>query len=86
MKQIPITRARDQLNRLVREVEEGSAIELTRHGKRVAVLVCSTELEQPTPGRARFSEAFDRFRRDLDPDLDLAPYEVFADWRTRDPC
>ncbi|MEO0520303.1 MAG: type II toxin-antitoxin system Phd/YefM family antitoxin [Cyanobacteria bacterium P01_A01_bin.116] len=46
MTQYSIAQARDRFTQLVHEVEQGSAVEVTRRGQRVAVLVSAEEYDR----------------------------------------
>ena len=74
-----IAEARRNLPTLVRTAESGTAVELTRHGEPVAVLVGQKAFERLAAGRRRFTEAYEAFERDTDlPTLALNPDEVFG--------
>jgi prevent-host-death family protein len=78
-----IAEARDQLARLVHEVEEGIPVELTRRGKPVAVLLSLNEYKKMREGNVGFWEAFERFRKKVDlADVGVEP-EIFEDVRDR---
>ncbi len=55
-----IAEARDQLARLVHRAESGRAVELTRRGRPVAVLLSASEYERLVPS-ASFGELIDLF-------------------------
>ena len=81
-----IAEARRNLPTLVRTAESGAAIELTRHGESVAVLIGRKEFERLAVGRRRFTEAYDAFERDTDlATLALNPDEVFGTVRDTVP-
>jgi len=85
-KQYSIAEARSNLPKLVREAEAGKAVELTRRGEGVAVLISRKEYERLVTGRRSFSEAYDQFVREVDlEELDIDPDEVFAGIRSHDP-
>jgi prevent-host-death family protein len=46
MTQYSIAQARDRFTQLVHEVEQGNTVEVTRRGKRVAVLVSAEEYDR----------------------------------------
>jgi prevent-host-death family protein len=46
MQTVPIHQAKSQLSELIRAVEQGEEVVLTRHGKRVIRLIKEPELEQ----------------------------------------
>ena len=48
MQAIPIHQAKSQLSELIRAVEQGEEVVLTRHGKRVIRLIREPETVQPT--------------------------------------
>ena len=78
-KQRSIAEARSNLPQLVREAEGGDAIELTRRGESVAVLVGRKQYERLASGSRRFSEAWQEFTRTFALDeLAIDPDEVFA--------
>jgi prevent-host-death family protein len=84
-KEHTIADARANLAELVREAESGRPVELTRRGKRVAVLVSTREYERLVGQPRRFSAAWDAFRKEVDlPSLGIEPEEIFAG--VRDAC
>jgi prevent-host-death family protein len=81
-----IADARSNLPRLVREAESGKAVELTRRGEGVAVLIGRTQYERLVSRSRRFSEAWDDFRSHVDlAELDIDPDQVFGDARDDGP-
>jgi prevent-host-death family protein len=77
-----IAEARSNLPQLVRKAESGKAVELTRRGEGVAVLIGRRQYERLVSRSRRFSEAWDDFRRQVDlTELDIDPDQVFADAR-----
>ena len=77
-KQQSIAEARNNLPKLVREVETGEPIELTRRGESVAVLLGRKEYERLATRSRRFSEAWSEFTRDIDlSDARIDPDEIF---------
>ncbi len=78
-KQQSIAEARSGLPSLVREVESGKAVELTRRGQPVAVLIGRQEYMRLACRHRRFSEAYADFTRDINlKELAINPKEVFA--------
>ena len=78
-KQQSIAQARNSLPSLVREVESGRAVELTRRGEPVAVLLGRRQYVRLTSRYRRFSEAYGNFTRDIKLDkLAIDPDEVFG--------
>lgn len=81
-----IAEARSSLPKLVREAESGKAVELTRRGQGVAVLIGRREYQRLVSRSRRFSEAWDDFVREIDlASLGIDPDEVFADVRDDAP-
>jgi len=77
-----IAQARSNLPRLVREAESGAAVELTRRGEPVAVLIGLREFRRLTGQGGGFWEAYQAFARDVDlGGLALDPDELFAGTR-----
>lgn len=68
-----IAETRDNLARLIHEVEDGEPVEITRRGRPVAVLLSIAAVERLRSGKGGFWDAVERFRdqNDLD-ELDLA--------------
>jgi prevent-host-death family protein len=85
MKRVSIARARDSLTRLVREVETGRTIELTRRERPVAALIPLSELRRLTAARPLFAEAVSDFRASLSPADLKAIGKAFAIPRERSP-
>lgn len=81
-----IAKARSNLPKLVRMAETGKAVELTRRGESVAVLVGRRQYDRLLSRSRRFSEAWDDFSRDVDlTDLEIDPDTVFAEVRDDSP-
>lgn len=57
----PIAEARANLPTIIDEVESGAAVELTRRGKSVAVLVSVAEYARLRGERANFKDAYQHF-------------------------
>ncbi len=62
-KRYSIAEARKHLPGIVHEAESGAEIELTRHGKPVAVVVSVSAYEQARGARPRFRQAYESFSR-----------------------
>ena len=81
-----ITQARNNLSRLVREAESGATIEVTRRGKRVAVIVSPRQYERFIARKRSFSEAWSEFSRRISlAELQIDPDDVFAHVRAEEP-
>ena len=77
-----ISEARSNLPKLVREAERGKAVELTRRGEAVAVLIGRRQYERLVGHHRSFFDAYEEFRRDIDlADLAINPDELFAGTR-----
>lgn len=78
-KQHSIAEARNSLPSLVRAAESGKAVELTRRGEPVAVLIGRQEYERLTAEHRGFAKAYDDFKRETDlGTLAIDPDELFA--------
>ena len=74
-----IAEARTHLPSLVKEAEAGEAVELTRRGEPVAVLIGRKQYARLTSKHRRFVEAYEKFVRDFDlAGLGIDPEEVFS--------
>lgn len=73
-----IAEARRNLPTLIRKAESGKAVELTRHGEPVAVLLGHRQFERLCAGRRGFVEAYQDFTKAVDlSELALDPEELF---------
>ena len=79
-----VAEARDQLPRLIRRAEVGEAVELTRRGKPVAVIV-SVALYQRLSDSSLFWNALEEFRSRTGLATKRVGDEVFTDLRDRSP-
>ena len=78
-KQQSIAEARNSLPSLVREVESGKSVELTRRGQPVAVLIGRQEYVRLASRHRRFTEAYADFTRKINlKELAINPKEVFS--------
>ena len=77
-----ISEARSNLPKLVREAERGKAVELTRRGEAVAVLVGCRQYERLIGRHRSFFDAYEEFKEDVDlAELAIDPDELFAGTR-----
>ncbi|MGB5202375.1 MAG: type II toxin-antitoxin system Phd/YefM family antitoxin [Sedimenticolaceae bacterium] len=77
-----IAEARSNLPRLVREAESGKAVELTRRGEAVAVLIGRRQYERLIGRYRSFLDAYEDFTQDVDlVELGIDPDELFAGTR-----
>lgn len=84
-KRYSIAEARDQLPRVVHEVESGQHAELTRRGKPVAVLLSVHEYRRLAGQALGFWQAYTAFRDEVDvPGLKLKKSD-FEGLRDRSP-
>ena len=61
-----IAEARDHFAAIVRDAERDSAVELTRRGEPVAVLLSIEEYRRLVAGRKNFWDAYSKFRDEVD--------------------
>jgi len=83
-KHYSIAEAREKLSHVVQEAEQGAAVELTRRGKPVAILLSCSEYERLTRKRGSFWESYQEFRRKYS-DVDVDTADAFADVRDPSP-
>lgn len=85
-KQYSIAKARDNLARVVHEVERGRRVELTRRGKPVAVLVSAAEYGRLAGTPPSFLQALHEFRERMKlAELDIDPEAIWGGLRDRSP-
>jgi prevent-host-death family protein len=85
MNSYSIAEARDHLTAILRDVERTTAVELTRRGKPVAVILSIDEYRRLSAPAGSFSDAYARFREQIDlADLELGP-ELFEGIRDAEP-
>jgi len=77
-----IADARNNLPELVREAESGKAVELTRRGEPVAVLVGRKEYDRLNSTSRSFSDAWAKFSHAVDlTHANIDPDDIFSDVR-----
>ena len=87
MAEVSVTQARNTLTRLIREVEDGETVHITRRRRPVAVLVSKDEHERLESGAAGsdFWQGIKEWRAQASFDWpELTPEEVDS-WRDRRP-
>jgi len=83
--QYSIAQARDQLTQLVHQAEQGKPAELTRRGKRVAVILSAEEYDRLSQ-KGDFGKSLAAFRERLAiEEIDIDPDEIFKDVQDRSP-
>lgn len=85
MRTFSLAEARDNLTAIVRDVEMTSAVELTRRGKPVAVILSIDEYHRLTQPAGSFLDALERFRQDMDLDDTALGPGIFESIRDDDP-
>ena len=84
-KQYSIAEARNHFTEIVRDVEREAAVEVTRRGKPVAVLLSIQEYKRLSGEKGGFWRAFTLFREQVNlQELDIEP-NVFEGLRDRSP-
>lgn len=85
LKQYSIAEARNRFTAIVHDVEQEAAIELTRRGKPVAVLVSIHEYKRLSSNAGGFWKAFTAFRNRVNlQELEIEP-EIFTGLRDQSP-
>ncbi len=83
-KQYSISRAKDNLPEIIHAVEEGEAVQLTRHGTPVAVLLSIHQYQCLLSPRANFWDSMTSFRNFIK-ETDFLTVEESLEWlRSRD--
>ena len=85
MRKVSLAQARDHLTGLVRDVERGESIELTRRGKPVAVLVSREEYTRLRAKRTSLDQALLAWRARLPADFDGFTDDEVRSWRDPSP-
>lgn len=80
-----IAEARDNLAQIVHKAERGSAVELTRRGRPVAVIVSCGEYERLQAPKTNFWTALQKFRREYKIAQLNIDDSVFANLRDQAP-
>ena len=84
-KQYSIAEARNHFTAIVRDVEREAAVELTRRGKPVAVLLSIQEYNRLSSGTGGFWKAFTAFRKRVNlQELAIDP-DIFTGLRDQSP-
>ena len=84
-KQYSIAEARNHFTAIVRDVERESAVELTRRGKPVAVLLSIQEYKRLSSSKGGFWNAFTTFRNRVNlQELGIKP-DIFTGLRDQSP-
>ncbi len=84
-KSVSVAQARTGLPNLLRDVERGETVEITRRGRPVAILLSVGGYELLTAGRRAFTDAYRVWRASVaDEDLVL-PRDYFRQLRDRSP-
>ena len=85
VRQYSISDARNNLPSIVKQVEHGPAVELTRRGRPVAVLISHKEYERLNPPKPDLWTAIQEWRATHEPLTDAEVDEIFSDIRDRSP-
>ncbi len=83
-KRYSLSEAKDHLSRLAHAVARNGAVEITRRGRPVAMLVSMEEYERLHGRRVGFWQALEAFRRAAGRDMSPGD-DVFLDLRDRSP-
>ena len=85
VRQYSISEARNNLPSIVKQVEHGPAVELTRKGKAVVVLLSHKEYKRLNPPKPDLWTAIQEWRARHEPLTDAEVEEIFSDIRDRSP-
>lgn len=79
-----IVDARNNFARVVHEAEDGLAVELTRRGKSVAVILSIHDYQLLTKPEGKLMENYQAFRKEHNlEELDIDPDEVYLNTREK---
>lgn len=84
-KQVSISEAKNKLPALVHGIENGPAVQLTRHGKPVAVLLSISQYQKLVSPPKNFWASLSAFREAADPDCLLSANDDFPGHRDQSP-
>ncbi|MDA3950961.1 MAG: type II toxin-antitoxin system Phd/YefM family antitoxin [Spirochaeta sp.] len=85
MRRLPLFDVKNRLSALVREAESGSPVELTRHGKPVAVVLGSASYDRLAREQRTFTRLYDRFLQEWPAsETEEDGTDPFANLRSRD--
>jgi len=80
---VSISKAKDNLPAIIHAVEEGSTVQLTRHGKAVAVLLSLERYRHLSVGQRDYWQALMAFRQNCAPADLVEDSAVFMEVRDR---
>lgn len=84
-KQFSISEAKNKLPALVHDIEHGPAVQLTRHGKPVAVLISISQYKRLISRPKNFWATLSAFRESADTSTLLSSGDNFFDHRDQSP-
>ncbi len=84
-KQFSISDAKNRLPALVHDIEHGPAVQLTRHGKPVAVILSISQYKKLISPPKNFWATLSAFRESADPDSLLSYGDDVFDHRAQSP-
>jgi len=83
--QYSVEQAQTHLEQILTEIEQGGSVELTRSGRRIAVLISTEEYDQLRSEKTSFWKALQGFRQQLELEtIDIEP-EIFEGIRDKSP-
>jgi prevent-host-death family protein len=84
-KQFSISDAKNRLPAIVHAIENGPAVQLTRHGKPVAVLISISKYNRLTNTPKNFWTKLNAFRESIDASTLLSSNDIFFNNRDNSP-
>jgi prevent-host-death family protein len=84
-REISIAEAKNKLTAVVREVEKGKGIRLTRRGKPVAVLMSTAEYDSLSRAKGQFWESYLAFSKAYENELEAITDADFDGLRDKSP-
>lgn len=84
--QYSIEQISEDLEQIIQDVEQGTAVELIREGERVAVILSATQYDLLLREKLGFGQALERFRQEYNvEEANINPDEIFKDIRDNSP-
>jgi prevent-host-death family protein len=85
-KSYSVKTAQNDFSKLIREVESGGPVTITRRGKPVAVILSVHEYDRLAESKPTFTQAYETWKSSVDFDEIAVEPDYFEALRERSPC